>query len=424
MLHLFEACGIELEYMIVRRDDLVAAPVADELLRAASDNEVEWPDEITVGFTGWSNELVLHVIEMKTATPTADLAAAEADIVRSIDKASAILRERDPPCMLLGTSAHPFFHPGKEMRLWPHGAREIYAAYDRIFGCTGHGWSNLQSLHLNLPFADDEEFGRLHAASRLLLPVLPALCASSPFLESRRTSCLDTRLEYYRTNQSRIPSITGDVIPEPIFTMQEYHELILEKMYNDIAPYDPDRILQHEWLNSRGAIARFDRMAIEIRLMDIQECPGMDMATAAFVFLMARAICEERFARLSEVKKAGTQELVDLLNRVIQTGRHAIIDEEQILAGFGLRKSISVKDMLQQLLDKLASEFSTLTGGDPSTAGIFTERIQFLLDHGSPAERMLQYIPGDTDDDERLRILYGYLARCLAGNRPLPPHRP
>ncbi|HAL85576.1 MAG TPA: hypothetical protein DCM31_01010, partial [Deferribacteraceae bacterium] len=37
-------------------------------------------------------------------------------------------------------------------------------------------------------------------------------------------------------------------------------------MYRDIAPYDPECILQEEWLNSRGAIARFDRKAIEIRL--------------------------------------------------------------------------------------------------------------------------------------------------------------
>ena len=46
----------------------------------------------------------------------------------------------------------------------------------------------------------------------------------------------------------------------------------------DIAPLDPDGTLQHEWLNSRGAIARFDRNAIEIRVLDIQECPVADLA--------------------------------------------------------------------------------------------------------------------------------------------------
>jgi hypothetical protein len=32
--------------------------------------------------------------------------------------------------------------------------------------------------------------------------------------------------------------------------------------------------MDHHFANSRGAIARFDRGAIEIRVIDIQECPG------------------------------------------------------------------------------------------------------------------------------------------------------
>ena len=50
----------------------------------------------------------------------------------------------------------------------------MYEAYDRIFDCRGHGWANLQAVHLNLPFSGDEEFGRLHAAIRLVLPIMPA----------------------------------------------------------------------------------------------------------------------------------------------------------------------------------------------------------------------------------------------------------
>ena len=30
-----------------------------------------------------------------------------------------------------------------------------------------------QSTHLNLPFYDDEEFAKLHAAVRMILPILP-----------------------------------------------------------------------------------------------------------------------------------------------------------------------------------------------------------------------------------------------------------
>ena len=36
-------------------------------------------------------------------------------------------------------------------------------------------------------------------------------------------------------------------------------------------------------MNSRGAIARFDRNAIEIRVIDVQECPKADLAIAIFI---------------------------------------------------------------------------------------------------------------------------------------------
>ena len=45
-------------------------------------------------------------------------------------------------------------------------------AFDRVFGCRQHGFANVQAMQLNLPFRGDLEFGRLHAAIRLLLPIL------------------------------------------------------------------------------------------------------------------------------------------------------------------------------------------------------------------------------------------------------------
>ena len=53
---------------------------------------------------------------------------------------------------------HPWMDP-RAASLWPHEYGEVYAAYDRIFDCRRHGWANLQSVHLNLPFADEREFG-------------------------------------------------------------------------------------------------------------------------------------------------------------------------------------------------------------------------------------------------------------------------
>ena len=62
-LSLFQAFGIELELMIVHLDNLGVYPIADRVLRAAGDLQLE--GEVERDETCWSNELVLHVIELK-----------------------------------------------------------------------------------------------------------------------------------------------------------------------------------------------------------------------------------------------------------------------------------------------------------------------------------------------------------------------
>ncbi len=68
--------------------------------------------------------------------------------------------------------------------------------------------------------------------------------------------------------------MSGLVIPEVIQSIQDYHDIILNRIYRDMASVDPEGVLRYEWINSRGAIARFDRNAIEIRLVDVQESPS------------------------------------------------------------------------------------------------------------------------------------------------------
>jgi hypothetical protein len=165
---------------------------------------------------------------------------------------------------LLPTGMHPWMDPRTETKLWPHEDGEIYRAFDRIFDCGDHGWGNIQAAQLNLPFSGDDEFGRLHAAIRLVLPIIPALAASSPIVEGRVSRWLDTRMEAYRRNSARIPSVTGLVVPERVFDRRGY-EALLKRIWDDLAPHDPEGILRHPWVNARGCIARFDRGTIERR---------------------------------------------------------------------------------------------------------------------------------------------------------------
>ena len=328
--HLFDGFGIELEYMIVDKETLQVKAIADNLLKhelgtIGSDFEN--------GMVTWSNELVLHVIEIKSTRPEADLQALEKAFVHSVTHINSILNEWG--ARLLPSAAHPFMNPFSDTQLWPHDNNEVYSLYDKIFDSKGHGWSNLQSTHLNLPFHGDEEFAKLHAAIRLILPLLPALCASSPILDSQPTGMLDTRLRYYKTNQAKIPIITGSIIPEAVYSEETYGQKIYEPIANEIVPYDPEEILDPIWVNSRGAIARFDRGSIEIRVMDIQECPAADLAIVNIVVETLQWLVAEKSTALKDQMQMDTVELSNIFDKTMATGLSTPIDNISYLASFG-----------------------------------------------------------------------------------------
>jgi hypothetical protein len=87
---------------------------------------------------------------------------------------------------------------------------------------------------------------------RLVLPILPALAASSPVMDGRVTGVLDNRLEVYRTNATRIPRMTGAVIPELLWDGASYRRAILEPLQTEVAALDGEGLLEGEWLNARG----------------------------------------------------------------------------------------------------------------------------------------------------------------------------
>ncbi len=401
-LHLFEGFGVELEYMIVDRDTLDVRPVTDTLMH---DKCGAYRDEWENGAIAWNNELALHVFELKTNGPAPSLNGLAAFFHENILEANALLEARGT--QLMPGAMHPWMDPHTELRLWPHEHNLIYEMYNRIFDCRGHGWANLQSTHLNLPFGNDREFGRLHAAIRLVLPLLPALAASSPVMDGQLTGWADNRLRAYQNNQKRIPSIAGMVIPEPVFTEKEYRSRILARNYADISPFDPDGILQDEWLNSRGAIARFQRSAIEIRLLDVQECPLADIALLKVIVQAIRDLVDERHARYTAQKQWQTGPLYAIFQEGVQRGSRQMIEDPGFLALFGIPKE---KSSALQVWETIIGRTSILE--EPETA-----YLQLFLEKGNLSARIrkaLGHDPGRTE----LAAVYGRLAGCLADNKP------
>jgi gamma-glutamyl:cysteine ligase YbdK (ATP-grasp superfamily) len=404
-LGLFDGAGIELEYMIVHRETLDVLPVADELLKTVVG---KYSNDYEKEGICWSNELALHVLELKTCGPVRTLAETDALFHQDIERINEILENFDG--MLMPTGAHPWMNPCTEAKLWPHGQRSIYETYHRIFNCEGHGWTNLQSCHLNLPFHGSDEFGRLHAAIRLVLPIIPALAASTPILDGQRQSFLDTRMEYYRTNSARIASITGGIIPEPIFTPAAYKKEIFARMYRDIAPFDPEGILRDEWLNARGAIARFERNAIEIRIIDIQECSRADLAIAAGINGLVQAIAAEKWSGYHDQKGWQAEPLKKILSSTVRAAEDAVISDRAYLESFGIfgQGTISAGELWGYLAGRIAVE--------RELAATFID----IVKNGSLANRILKAL-GREITRRKLKTVYRDLAECLQENRLFLP---
>jgi carboxylate-amine ligase len=404
-IHLFQGFGIELEYMLVDCDTLQVKPITDELLK----HELgQYGSDFENGVVTWSNELVLHVVELKSTKPELNLNGLEHAFAENVGRINSILSGWNT--MLMPTAAHPFMNPQVETKLWSHENNEVYDIYNRIFDCKGHGWSNLQSTHLNLPFYDDEEFAKLHAATRIILPILPALCASSPILDGRVTGSLDTRLRFYKTNQAKIPCITGKVIPEAVFSKRNYLNTIYEKIKTEIAPYDPENLLNPIWVNSRGAIPRFDRGSIEIRIMDIQECPSADMAIVNLVVETLKAFVSGKFLDFESQTKLKTEPLAQLLDKIMDEGQEAVIDQADFLAAFGFPgTSAKAVDLWKHILDRLVR-----SGNDSLEK--WKKEIDVILQEGTLSQRILKALNKD-HSPENIKKVYRQLSGCLAQNR-------
>lgn len=398
---IFSCAGIELEYMVVDVDTLDVKPIVQNLFA-----EVGCPGQSDVDrdkFT-WSNELVAHVVELKLSRPEpslTDVADGFQNELKRVNEALGNLGAK-----VLPTGMHPWMSPASETVLWPLEAAEIYTMYDNLFGCRQHGWANLQSMHINLPFHGDEEFRKLHTAIRTVLPLIPGLSASSPFCDGKFAGTLDTRLYAYGKSCSKIPECSGEMIPLPFTTEKEYDKQVFQPMYKALKPFDTENVLCEEYSNARGAIARFSRGSIEIRLIDTQECPRMDLAIASLVIRAVKALAEEQWIALDQQIALPQAELVALYRKGVHNAEVTVCAKPELLAAYGLESAASatVQDIWKELLRRSWPENEdTELRADAA----------WLLTHGSLARRILEKT-GVSPKREDLKREYEALAACLA----------
>jgi hypothetical protein len=218
---------------------------------------------------------------------------------------------------------------------------------------------------------------------------------------------MDTRLCHYGKNQMRIPSISGKIIPEPVYSREGYERRILGKMYADTAVEDSGGVLRHEWLNSRGAIPRFDRDTIEIRLLDVQECARADLAIAGLIIETLKSLVWERWSSFQEQSVWKVDRLLSILEGTIRRGERFVVRDRAYLRTLGLSgRSARAGDVWRFLAE-------SATTGDSLLETEHRQSLQVILEHGTLARRILRAV-GRRPSKERLRSVYGRLCSCLA----------
>jgi len=307
-----EVLGPEHEFSLVD-GNLHPLPIVDMVIKELNGRIANYARLKSYTF---GKELQSHVAEFKANVPFYSPEAFEENMQRAVlEIADFIGRKHD--AKLLGTGMHPLLRL-EEAKVWSHRDRKIYEALSRIFNFYQHGWLNIQAFQLNLSYGNEKEAIQLHNALANLLPYVPAISASSPVYESKISEYIDSRLHFYRINQKEIPSITGNIIPEYINSFKEYRQITINKYTEELQKLNASEgLLNKEWLNSRGAVFRFDRKAIEIRIMDEQECIKADVALSCFIRAGLRGMLSQRVPYLPR------EALIEDLNSVIRDGLEA-----------------------------------------------------------------------------------------------------
>ncbi len=395
MYRTLQVLGPEHEFSVID-EKLQPLPIVDKLIKHVHGRIV---NNSNLGDFCIGKELQTHVAELKATAPFDSPEVFEETMHDAVLRILDILKKRYE-ARLLGLGMHPSLLLNKVL-VWSHRDRQIYAALRTIFNLNQHGWLNIQSFQLNLPFRNEQEAVRVYNVLANILPYLPAISASSPIYESKIGDCIDNRLHFYLLNQAEVPSITGDMIPEYVDTFEEYEKMTVQEYSHDLARVNaPKCLLNKEWLNSRGAVMRFDRKAIEIRMMDEQECIKSDVALSCFI----RALLRGFWQRTEDFEYQQHHVLVKNLHSVIKDGLKAFVQHPQG----------STAKRVCGYLYRIAYE--NASSEEKKYLGVVKQRIE----NGNLSDLILREVTKKAlrnDLDEAVFSVYSSLANCLENNK-------
>jgi len=386
-----EALGPEHEFSLVN-SEMKPMPIVEKVID-------EYYGKISNAFYlpkfAIRKEFPLHIVEIKARNPFTSPELLE----ESMQEATKSLIEfihKKYRARLLGTGMHPLLH------LEETGTRHydnIAKEFSKVFPLRRHGWLNIQSFQINLSYSTEKEAVSLHNALAHLCSYLPAISASSPISEGHLTQYDDFRLYNYKMKSHEIPSIAGDVVPEYISSFSQLRSEVSDRYSRDLSNAGISIKDFADYVNQRMAVLKFARNAIEVRVMDEQECIKSDVALSCFIRSTVRGLMALNNEPLPH------QLLVNDYNAIIKNGLEA---ESLHPAGK------TAKQVCQYFL-KIATRYAD------EKEKKYLSIIEKRINEGSLSKVIRMRVLArsqKTTIKEAIISVYSNLAKCLSDNQP------
>ena len=144
-------------------------------------------------------------------------------------------------------------------------------------------------------------------------------------------------------------------------------------------------------------------------MLDVQECPSADLAIAAAVAEVLRALCDPAPAHQARLRALATPRLARVLDATTAQAGEALVADGELLRALGLDASARpAREVWRALVAR------HVAGG----AGWAEHRpaLEVILEEGSLARRILERT-GPRPDRSALAAAYHELADCLRQGR-------
>ncbi len=202
-------------------------------------------------------------------------------------------------------------------------------------------------------------------------------------------------------------------MPEYCESLAGYRRDVLRPMYNAVDKLDDAKVIRHEWLNARGAVFKFSRRSMEVRVVDAQECVKMDVAIAAFI----RGALHDLSAELirGRIPMPERRHLVEDFAACVQHGSQARVAAPHVTTlERGDDGKVPVRAVLDQLIARAGRRLKRAE--QP-----YLELLDVVRERGTLSERIAARLRAHAEDDvalrEEARAVWLELCDCLADNR-------